>query len=67
MPDMWTRRELKEKGKTAFKANYWKTVLVSMLIMLTGIGAFSRGGSGSRIGRGGRYLHCLFSSGPFFL
>lgn len=44
---MWTRRELKEKGKTAFKANYWKTVLVSMLIMLTGIGAFSRGGSGS--------------------
>ena len=34
---MWTRRELKEKGKTAFKANYWKTVLVSMLIMLTGI------------------------------
>ena len=26
---MWKRKELKEKGKTAVKRNYWKSVLVS--------------------------------------
>ncbi|MBO5260597.1 MAG: DUF975 family protein [Agathobacter sp.] len=29
---MWTRAELKEKGKFAFKRNYWRTVLVSLLV-----------------------------------
>lgn len=34
---MWTRKELKEKGKTAFKRNYWKCVLVGLILMaLTG-------------------------------
>ena len=28
---MWTRAELKEKGKMAFKRNYWKTVLISFI------------------------------------
>ena len=28
---MWTRKELKDKAKIAFKANYWKTVLVALL------------------------------------
>lgn len=31
---MWTRKELKEKAKIRFKSNYWKTVLVSLIIML---------------------------------
>lgn len=31
---MWTRRELKEKAKTVFKASYWKCILVSLLLML---------------------------------
>ena len=28
---MWTRKELKEKGKKAFMLNYWKTVLISLI------------------------------------
>lgn len=31
---MWTRSELKAKAKVAFKANYWKSVLVAMLLAL---------------------------------
>ena len=29
---MWTRRELKERGKKAFKAHYWKCVLVALIL-----------------------------------
>ena len=31
---MWTRKDLKEKAKTAFKRNYWKAVLASMVLIL---------------------------------
>ena len=31
---MWTRKELKAKAKVAFKANYWKSVLVALLLAL---------------------------------
>ncbi len=31
---MWTRKELKEKGKTSFKKNYWKAVLVSLIMVI---------------------------------
>lgn len=31
---MWDRKELKEKAKAAFKKNYWKCVLVSVIIAL---------------------------------
>ena len=30
---MWNRKELKRKGKAAFKANYWRCVLVALLIV----------------------------------
>lgn len=45
---MWTRQELKAKAKAAFKANYWKCVLVAfILIALTsGSAASSRTGGG---------------------
>ena len=34
---MWTRSELKERAKTAFKRNYWKCVLVALILaVLTG-------------------------------
>ena len=34
---MWTRSELKERAKTAFKRNYWKCVLVALIMtVLTG-------------------------------
>ena len=41
---MWTRKELKEKGKTSFKRNYWKAVLVALLFSLIA-GGFSGGGT----------------------
>lgn len=34
---MWDRKQLKARGKAAFKANYWKCVLVALILMvLTG-------------------------------
>lgn len=47
--EMWNRKELKEKGKLAFKANYWWCVLVSVIIMaVTGAagGSSNSGASG---------------------
>ncbi len=38
---MWTRQEVKRKGKTAFFASYWKFVLVAVII-----GVISGGASG---------------------
>ena len=31
---MWTRKELKARGKAAFKANYWRCVLVALILVL---------------------------------
>ena len=45
---MWTRGELKERGMRAFKANYWKCVLVAFIIALISGGLSS--GSGYRSG-----------------
>ena len=33
---MWSRTQLKDKARTAFKRNYWKVVLVSALLILFG-------------------------------
>ncbi len=41
---MWTRRELKARAKAAFKANYWKCVLVALILVLMS----SAAGSGPR-------------------
>ncbi len=39
---MWNRQELKARGKAAFKANYWKCVLVALILaVLVGGGAGS--------------------------
>lgn len=40
---MWTRKELKDKAKAAFKANYWKTVFVALVLMAVvgGMSVFS--------------------------
>ncbi|MBQ3389696.1 MAG: DUF975 family protein [Firmicutes bacterium] len=42
---MWVRKELKAKGKAAFKANYWRCVLVALI--LTAIVAGGAGVSGA--------------------
>lgn len=31
---MWTRKDLKEKAKAAFKANYWSCVIVALILSL---------------------------------
>lgn len=48
---MWTRKELKEKAKAALKRNYWKIVLVSLLLILLGGGfsGFTSSGTSSNI------------------
>ena len=39
---MWSRKELKTRGKQAFNRNYWKTVLVAVIIsLLMGGGNFA--------------------------
>ena len=37
---MWNRKELKEKAKVVFKANYWRCVLAAILLLLfAGVGS----------------------------
>ena len=33
---MWSRAQLKERAKFALKRNYWKTVLVTLIVFLIG-------------------------------
>ena len=45
---MWTRKQLKTKAKESMKRNYWRSVLVGLLILMIGggaVGGFSAGGS----------------------
>ena len=45
---MWTRKEIKQRAKEALNRNYWKIVLVSLLMMVLGGGlGFSSGVFGS--------------------
>ncbi|MDE6748456.1 MAG: DUF975 family protein [Lachnospiraceae bacterium] len=49
---MWTRKDLKEKAKAALKRNYWKAVLVSLLLIMMGEGfapAAAASGSSSEL------------------
>lgn len=40
---MWTRKSVKERGKGAFKRNYWKAVLIAVILAIVA-------GSGSSVG-----------------
>lgn len=44
---MWTRKDLKEKAKSAFKRNYWKATLASMVLILLVVGVVSSMNFGS--------------------
>jgi len=46
---MTTRREWKELGKRAFKANYWKCVLAAFLMMVLVYGGLGSAGNGARV------------------
>ena len=41
---MWNRKELKMRGKAAFKANYWRCVLVALILMVVAGGIGAAGG-----------------------
>ncbi|MBQ3164032.1 MAG: DUF975 family protein [Lachnospiraceae bacterium] len=43
---MWTRGQIKQRGKTSFKRNYWKCVLVSLIMLLLFGGMTSTSGAG---------------------
>ena len=38
---MWTRKEVKEKGKVSFKRNYWKALLVALLLSIIAGGSYN--------------------------
>lgn len=44
---MWTRSELKETGKAAFKDNYWRCVLVALILGMLTAGSSLTGQTGS--------------------
>ncbi len=50
---MWDRKELKARGKAAFKANYWKSVLVALILLVFIGGGLSSVSSGARSGLNG--------------
>lgn len=54
---MWTRRELKEKAKQRVRGNYWKCVLVALLLAVLG---------GSAAGAGGGYTGVHDTMDGFF-
>ena len=43
---MWNRKEIKAKGKSAFKANYWNSVLVALIVAVIsgGVSLFTANG-----------------------
>ncbi len=45
---MWDRKELKARGKAAFKANYWKCVLVALIFAIFIGGGASAGKNSAR-------------------
>lgn len=51
---MWTRQELKARGKAAFKRNYWKSVGAGAVILVLTGATF---GSGSRVSGGAEELN----------
>ena len=44
---MWTRKEVKERGKKSFKKNYWKAIIVAILLSIVAGGSYNGFSSGS--------------------
>ena len=45
---MWNRKELKSKGKAAFQANYWRCVIVALILTILVGGGIAAGGGNAR-------------------
>ena len=57
---MWSRKDIKLRAKEKFKLNYWKSVLVALILTIV-IGGFSSGSSaGSSIGSSFNYYDNSF-------
>ncbi len=57
---MWKRSDLKKRGKAAFQKNYWKTVLVVLILtLLIGGGSGSASGFGSSASGAGTAVTAL--------
>lgn len=52
---MWTRKSVKQKGKASFYSNFWKCVLVALILSVI-IGANSQGSSTSSLASNGGQL-----------
>ena len=50
--NMWTRKSVKQKGKSSFYSNFWKCVLVALILSVV-IGANSQGSSYSSLASNG--------------
>ena len=48
---MWTRKEVKERGKVSFKKNYWKAIIVAILLSIVAGGAYNGASGGSAAAR----------------
>ena len=57
---MWTRQELKTRGKAAFKRNYWKSVAAGVVAMLVTGAAVS---SGTRVSGGYEEFEAQLNAG----
>lgn len=60
---MWTRKELKFRGKEAFKANYWRCVAVALLIMIVA-GTSAVVGSSSAVGGAAQSTQSVQDTSP---
>ena len=60
---MWTRKELKDKAKVAFRANYWKAVLVGLLLALL-MGVSGSFGSAMSASSGNRHADSFDYDNP---
>ena len=59
---MWSRKEFKAKGKAAFKANYWKCVLVGLLGVIIAGGLSGYGSAkGSSVGMSEEGMSAIMS------
>ena len=61
---MWTRKELKEKGRETFKRNYWKCVLVALILGGLLGGANPLGFSFGNFGKNESGSHHIVEIGP---
>lgn len=60
--NMWTRKNVKQKGKISFYANFWKCVLVALILSIViGAAGNSGGSTGGLVGNSGGIFGSYFN------